>query len=206
MDYKSTLNLPRTDFAMKADLVTREPQRLQKWEQAGLYQRIQKARSGAEKFILHDGPPFANGDVHIGTALNKILKDIIVKYKSLRGFSAPYVPGWDCHGLPIEHKVTTDMRKAAGAAAATETADPATIRKACDAYARKYIEIQRGQFKRLGVLGEWDNPYLTLQKEYEADELRLFADIVDKGFVYRGKKPVYWSIPCRTALAEAEVE
>ena len=201
MDYKNTLNLPHTDFLMKADLVTREPARLKKWETAGLYARIQADRASAEKFVLHDGPPFANGNVHIGTALNKILKDIIVKYKTLRGFSAPYVPGWDCHGLPIEFQVAQDMRKAGDTAS-----DAATIRKACEAYARKFIEIQRAQFKRLGVLGDWDNPYLTLAKEYEADELRLFADIVEQGFVYRGKKPVYWSIPCRTALAEAEVE
>jgi isoleucyl-tRNA synthetase len=201
MDYKNTLNLPQTGFPMKADLVAREPQRLEQWQSAGLYEKIQAARAGAEKFVLHDGPPFANGDVHVGTALNKILKDIIVKYKTLRGFSAPYVPGWDCHGLPIEFKVTQEMRKAGD----TGT-DPAAIRKACDAYARKYIDIQRAQFKRLGVFGDWENPYLTLNKEYEADELRLFADIVEKGFVYRGKKPVYWSIPARTALAEAEVE
>ncbi len=201
MDYKATLNLPRTDFPMKADLVSREPERLKKWEGAGLYQQIQQARAGSDKFVLHDGPPFANGDVHIGTALNKILKDIIVKYKNLRGFSAPYVPGWDCHGLPIEFKVSQEMRKAGDT-----SADAVTIRKACDAYARKFIDIQRTQFKRLGVLGDWENPYLTLNKEYEADELRLFADIVEQGFVYRGKKPIYWSIPCRTALAEAEVE
>ena len=201
MDYKDTLNLPRTDFAMKADLVTREPERLKKWETADLYAKIQESRKDSPKFVLHDGPPFANGDVHIGTALNKILKDIIIKYKTLRGFSAPYIPGWDCHGLPIEFKVSQEMRKAGDT-----SADAATIRKACDAYARKYIDLQRTQFKRLGVLGDWDNPYLTLNKEYEADELRLFADIVAKGFVYRGKKPVYWSIPARTALAEAEVE
>ena len=201
MDYKSTLNLPQTGFPMKADLVTREPARLKQWEAAGLYAAIQARRAEAEKFVLHDGPPFANGDVHIGTALNKILKDIIIKYKTLRGFNAPYVPGWDCHGLPIEFKVTQEMRKAGDTAS-----DAATIRKACEAYARKYIGIQREQFKRLGVLGDWDNPYLTLAREYEADELRLFADIVEQGFVYRGKKPVYWSIPCRTALAEAEVE
>jgi isoleucyl-tRNA synthetase len=200
-NYKDTLNLPRTDFAMKADLVRREPQRLQQWESRQLYRQIQAARAGAPKFVLHDGPPFANGDVHIGTALNKILKDIIIKYKTLRGFSAPYVPGWDCHGLPIEFKVTQDMRKAGQTASG-----PVDIRRACEAYARKYIDLQRAQFKRLGVLGDWENPYLTLNKEYEADELRLFADIVAKGFVYRGKKPVYWSIPCRTALAEAEVE
>jgi len=202
MDYKSTLNLPQTDFPMKADLVAREPERLRTWEKTRLYEKIQAARTQAkEEFVLHDGPPFANGDVHIGTALNKILKDIIVKYKSLRGFSAPYVPGWDCHGLPIEFKVSQDMRKAGDT-----SADASTIRKACEASAYKYIDIQRKQFKRLGVLGDWDNPYLTLNKEYEAEELRLFADIVEKGFVYRGKKPVYWSIPCRTALAEAEVE
>jgi isoleucyl-tRNA synthetase len=201
MEYKATLNLPRTDFAMKADLVTREPERLKKWEAAQLYQKIQASRATAQKFVLHDGPPFANGDVHVGTALNKILKDIIIKYQTLRGKSAPYIPGWDCHGLPIEFKVSQEMRKAGDT-----TADAATIRKACEAYARKFIDIQRTQFKRLGVLGDWENPYLTLNKEYEADELRLFADIVAKGFVYRGKKPVYWSIPCRTALAEAEVE
>jgi isoleucyl-tRNA synthetase len=201
MDYKNTLNLPQTDFPMRADLVTREPERLKKWKATQLYQRIQSQREKAEKFVLHDGPPFANGDVHIGNALNKILKDIIVKYKALRGFRSPYIPGWDCHGLPIEFKVTQEMRKAGNTAS-----DAATIRTACEAYAKKYIDIQRTQFKRLGILGEWDDPYLTLKKEYEADELRLFADIVEQGFVYRGKKPVYWCIPCRTALAEAEVE
>ncbi len=200
-NYKDTLNLPHTDFPMKADLVAREPERLKKWESARLREKIQAARASAEKFVLHDGPPFANGDVHIGTALNKILKDIIIKYQTLRGKSAPYVPGWDCHGLPIEFKVSQEMRKAGNT-----SADAATIRKACEAYARRFIDLQRTQFKRLGVLGDWENPYLTLNKEYEADELRLFADIVAKGFVYRGKKPVYWSIPCRTALAEAEVE
>src|SRR6476661_8242335 len=201
MDYKNTLNLPQTGFPMKADLIAREPQRLQKWEAAKLYQTIQEQRANAEKFVLHDGPPFANGDVHIGTALNKILKDIIIKYKTLRGLRAPYIPGWDCHGLPIEFKVTQEMRKTGAA-----DVEPVTIRRACEAYAHKYIDIQRTQFKRLGVLGDWENPYLTLNRDYEAEELRLFADIVEQGFVYRGKKPVYWSIPCRTALAEAEVE
>src|SRR3974390_3127349 len=201
MDYKNTLNLPQTDFPMKADLVTREPERLKQWERDQLYQRIQAGRVTAEPFVLHDGPPFANGDVHIGTALNKILKDIIIKYKALRGFRAPYIPGWDCHGLPIEFKVTQEMRQAGDTAS-----DAATIRKACQAYALKYIDIQREQFKRLGILGGWENPYLTLDKRYEAEELRMFADIVEQGLVYRGKKPVYWSIPCRTALAEAEVE
>jgi len=201
MDYKNTLNLPHTEFPMKADLVQREPARLKQWAETGLYAGIQAQRAEAPKFVLHDGPPFANGEVHIGTALNKILKDVVIKYKTVRGFNAPYIPGWDCHGLPIEFKVTQEMRKAGDTAS-----DAATIRTACEAYARKYIDIQRAQFKRLGVLGDWENPYLTLNKEYEAEELRLFAAIVEQGMVYRGKKPVYWSIPCRTALAEAEVE
>jgi isoleucyl-tRNA synthetase len=234
MEYKDTLNLPRTDFAMRADLVTREPERLKKWEAANLYAKIQASRATAEKFVLHDGPPFANGDVHVGTALNKILKDIIVKYKTLRGFSAPYIPGWDCHGLPIEFKVAQQMTKEFDAqwpkiraqhedlwknttdpvvveagikySFLQDYLSPENIRSACEKTARHFIGVQREQFKRLGVLGDWENPYLTLNKEYEADELRMFADIVEKGFVYRGKKPVYWSIPCRTALAEAEVE
>src|SRR5580658_4524606 len=165
-DYKDTLNLPRTDFAMKAGLIEREPQRLRQWEHRKLYQQIQTSRAGRPRFVLHDGPPFANGDVHIGTALNKILKDIIVRYHSLVGRDAPYVPGWDCHGLPIEFKVTQDMRKAGETMASFSK-----LRKACDAYARKYIDLQRAQFVRLGVLGDWENPYLTLDKEYEADEL-----------------------------------
>lgn len=201
IDYKNTLHLPRTEFPMQANLVQREPQRLAAWESTELYFRIQTARQGAQRFVLHDGPPFANGDVHVGTALNKVLKDIIIKYQSLRGFQAPYVPGWDCHGLPIESKVTQELR-----ASGRGDADAATIRKACDTYARGYVASQRTQFQRLGVFGDWANPYLTLGPEYEADELRLFADLVERGFVYRGKKPVYWSIPFRTALAEAEVE
>ena len=189
-DYKNTLNLPRTGFPMQANLVQREPERLARWESQGIYARIQEARAGAERFVLHDGPPFANGDVHVGTALNKILKDLVVKSKTLRGYQAPYIPGWDCHGLPIESKVTQELR-----AAGRTDADAATIRTACEAYARKYIDLQRGQFKRLGVFGDWEKPYLTLDRAYEADELRLFADLVERGFVYRGKKPVYWSIP-----------
>jgi isoleucyl-tRNA synthetase len=201
MDYKNTLNLPRTEFSMKADLVTREPQRLAQWEKKGLYQQIQQSRKGRETFVLHDGPPFANGDVHVGTALNKILKDTLVRYQTLRGKNAPYIPGWDCHGLPIEFKVSQELRKSA-----QTPMDPVQLRNACEAYARRYIDLQRQQFKRLGVLGDWEKPYLTLDRKYEAEELRLFADLVEKGFVYRGRKPVYWSIPCRTALAEFEVE
>ncbi len=200
-DYKNTLNLPRTEFPMQANLVQREPQRLAQWDATDIYGQIQRARADAPAFVLHDGPPFANGDVHIGTALNKILKDLVLKSKSLRGFRTPYVPGWDCHGLPIEAKVTQEFR----AAGRTDT-DTATLRTACDVYARKYIDLQRSQFRRLGVFGDWTHPYLTLDKRYEADELRMFADIVAQGFVYRGKKPVYWSIPFKTALAEAEVE
>ncbi|HTI70407.1 MAG TPA: isoleucine--tRNA ligase [Candidatus Limnocylindria bacterium] len=201
MDYKNTLNLPRTEFPMQANLVQREPLRLAKWQAERLYEQIQTARAGAKRFVLHDGPPFANGDVHIGTALNKSLKDFVVKSRSMRGFQAPYIPGWDCHGLPIESKVTQELR-----AAGKTDADAATIRTACDTYARKYVDLQREQFKRLGVLGDWENPYLTLAPQYEADELRMFADLVEQGFVFRGKKPVYWSIPFKTALAEAEVE
>ena len=201
MNYKDTLNLPQTDFPMKADLVKREPDRFAMWEKTGLYKRILNGRDGCPRFVLHDGPPFANGDVHIGTALNKILKDIIVRVKTLFGFYAPYVPGWDCHGLPIEFKVVQELTQKG-----THRADPLAIRRACREYALKYVEIQRKQFKRLGVLGDWENAYLTLSPEYEAEELRFFAGLVEKGFVYRGKKPVYWSIPCRTALAEAEVE
>ncbi|HTA29190.1 MAG TPA: class I tRNA ligase family protein, partial [Candidatus Cybelea sp.] len=233
-NYKDTLNLPRTDFAMKAGLTESEPKRLQQWETRKLYQQIQVARAGAPRFVLHDGPPFANGDVHIGTALNKILKDIVIRYHSLRGQDAPYVPGWDCHGLPIEFKVSQEMRKEFEAHwpqtrkqfedSWREQHDPVlaeqvtkqlaqkdflsaqNIRARCVEYAHRFIDLQRTQFKRLGVLGDWENPYLTLDKKYEANELRLFADIVDKGFVYRAKKPVYWCIVCRTALAEAEVE
>lgn len=204
MDYKETLNLPRTDFPMKADLVRREPERLARWESDRLYEKIQKARGTGELFVLHDGPPFANGDVHVGTALNKILKDIVVKYRTLRGYRVPYVPGWDCHGLPIEFKVVQELRRGHGTEALE--LDPLAIRRACAAYALKYVGIQRDQFRRLGVLGTWDEPYVTLDPGYESEELRLFADLVERGFVYRGKKPVYWSIPCRTALAEAEVE
>ncbi len=186
---------------MRADLVRREPARLARWEAMGLYGRIRAGRAGAPRFVLHDGPPFANGEVHIGTALNKVLKDIIVKYQTLAGRDAPYIPGWDCHGLPIEFKVAQEMRRRGKGAFG-----PAEIRRRCDAYARKFVALQRRQFKRLGVFGDWETPYLTLDKGYEAEELRLFADLVEQGFVYRGKKPVYWSIPCRTALAEAEVE
>jgi len=195
-NYKDTVRLPKTDFPMKADLVTREPQRLAKWEAGGLYQRIMKQAAGRPKFVLHDGPPFANGDVHMGTALNKVLKDLIVKSKTMAGFHAPYIPGWDCHGLPIEFKVVKEAKDLA----------PAEIRTRSEAYARKFIDIQRQSFKRLGVFGDWENPYLTLAPTYEADIMRTFAKFLEKGLVYRAKRPVLWSYGAQTALAEAEVE
>ena len=195
-NYKDTLNLPKTDFPMKASLTTREPEMLKKWQEADLYEQIQAARAEAELFVLHDGPPFANGDVHMGTALNKILKDLVVKSKTMAGFRAPYVPGWDCHGLPIEYKVVKESRGLS----------PLEVRKKSEAFARKFVDIQREQFKRLGVFGDWEHPYLTLDPKYEAEILRAFAIFVDKGLVYESLKPVFWSTGAQTALAEAEVE
>src|SRR5205814_1596690 len=174
----------------------REPGLLKKCEETRVYQQIQRARANAELFVLHDGPPFANGDVHMGTALNKILKDFVVKSQTMLGKRAPYVPGWDCHGLPIEYKVVKESR----------TLSPPEVRRKCEAFARKYVDIQREQFKRLGVLGDWEHPYLTLDPKYEAEILRAFAVFVEKGLVYRAKKPVFWSTGAQTALAEAEVE
>ena len=195
-NYKDTLNLPRTDFPMKANLIVREPELLKMWQEARLYEQIQKARKDRELFVLHDGPPFANGDVHMGTALNKILKDLVVKSQTMLGKRAPYVPGWDCHGLPIEYKVVKESRGLS----------PLEIRKKSEAFARKYVDIQREQFKRLGVLGAWENPYLTMDPKYEAEILRAFAVFVEKDLVYQSQKPVFWSTGAQTALAEAEVE
>src|SRR6266704_2812225 len=161
-NYKDTLNLPRTEFPMKANLATREPEMLRAWEETRLYQQIQKSREGRELFVLHDGPPFANGGVHMGTALNKILKDLVVKSQTMLGKRAPYVPGWDCHGLPIEYKVVKESRDLS----------PLEVRKRCDVFARKYVDLQREQFKRLGVFGDWENPYLTMDPKYEAEILR----------------------------------
>ncbi|SDU29977.1 Isoleucyl-tRNA synthetase [Verrucomicrobium sp. GAS474] len=197
-NYKETVLLPKTDFPMKADLPKREPGFLAKWKADDLYGRIQKKDAPKGKFILHDGPPFANGDAHMGHALNKTLKDIVIKYKTMAGFRVPYVPGWDCHGLPIEFKVMKELPP--------EKRDPVSIRQASEAYARKYIALQRGQFERLGILGDWENPYLTLNHGYEADILRTFATLVEKGLVYEGLRPVHWSTGCQTALAEAEIE
>ena len=196
MNYKETLNLPKTDFPMKANLIAREPEILDKWQKAGLYRQIQDRRRDEPLFVLHDGPPFANGDVHMGTALNKILKDLIVKSRSMLGFRAPFVPGWDCHGLPIEFKVVKESRGLS----------PLEVRQRSEQYARKYIDIQRNQFRRLGVFGDWENPYLTLDPSYEAEILKVFAALVERDLVYQSKKPVYWSTGAQTALAEAEVE
>src|SRR5947208_4543711 len=195
-NYKNTLNLPRTEFPMKANLAAREPEMLREWEETRLYQQIQKSREGRELFVLHDGPPFANGDVHMGTALNKILKDFVVKSQTMLGKRAPYVPGWDCHGLPIEYKVVKESR----------VLSPLEVRKKSEAFARKFINIHREQFKRLGVFGDWENPYLTMDPKYEAEILRAFAVFVEEGLVYQSKKPVFWSTGAHTALAEAEVE
>jgi isoleucyl-tRNA synthetase len=200
-DLKDTLQLPRTDFPMRAGLAQREPGRVAHWDQINLYSRLQANRAEAEKtFVLHDGPPFTNGDVHIGTALNKTLKDITVRYKTLRGYRTPYVPGWDCHGLPIEQKVTREIREK------NETVSTGELRARCDAFSESWIAKQTTQFKRLGVLADWAHEYKTKAPAFEADILRTFAAFVEKGLVYRSKKPVYWSIPFETALAEAEIE
>ena len=200
MELKDTLNLPITDFPMRANLVEREPERIAKWESMDLYQKIQDKNKDKPLFMLHDGPPFTNGDVHIGTALNKILKDIILRYKSMRGFRTPYIPGWDCHGLPIEHKVAKALKDAKKELSISD------LRRECAQFSRNYIEKQRAQFKRLGVLADWEHEYKTMDSEYEASVLEVFAKFVERGQIYRGKKPVYWSIPCKTALAEAEIE
>ncbi len=199
-DYKSTLNLPATTFAMKANLANREGEFLKQWENDNLYQNIRQQNSGKPKFVLHDGPPYANGDIHIGHAVNKVLKDIIVKSKSLSGFDAPYVPGWDCHGLPIEHNIEKKKGKVGQKISAND------FRAACRNYADKQIEQQRKDFKRLGIIGDWDNPYLTKNYKYEADIVRALGNIVESGHVSKGFKPVHWCTECGSALAEAEVE
>ncbi len=199
-DYKHTLNLPQTGFPMKANLAQREPQRLQQWEENGLYQRIREQRRGRDKFILHDGPPYANGDLHIGHAVNKILKDIIVKAKSMSGYDAPYVPGWDCHGLPIELNVEKKVGKAEQKVSAGE------FRKYCREYAAKQVEGQRRDFIRMGVLGQWQQPYLTMDYQFEGNVIRALGKIVANGHLHQGFKPVHWCMDCGSALAEAEVE
>lgn len=200
MEYRQTLNLPNTDFAMRANLVEKEPRILEKWKKIDIYNYVQKQRINCPTFVLHDGPPYANGDIHIGTAMNKILKDAVVRYKVLRGYRSPYVPGWDTHGLPIEHKVTTTLGVKAKSMSQME------IRKACEDFAKQQIEVQKRQFQRLGVVGDWENFYATLKPEYEHKIYEVFEKLVKDGYVYRAKKPVLWCHNCRTALAQAEIE
>ena len=199
-DYKHTLNLPETDFPMRGNLAQREPDMLKQWAKMDLYASLREASAGREKFILHDGPPYANGDLHLGHAVNKILKDIIVKSRTLDGFDAPYVPGWDCHGLPIELNVEKKVGKPG------RKVDAAGFRKACQEYAGKQVDGQRKDFIRLGVLGAWDKPYLTMQYPVEADIIRSLGRIVENGHLTKGSKPVHWCTDCGSALAEAEVE
>ena len=200
LELKKTINLPKTKFGQKANLPQTEPARLKKWTEMGLYEQIRRARAGADKFILHDGPPYANADIHLGTALNKILKDFIVKSRTMMGFDAPYVPGYDCHGLPIELHVERKL------GAKKATMPPLSIRRVCREFAADALKRQTRDFQRLGILGEWDNPYSTMSDHYEAETARLFARFVERGFVYKGARPVYWCIHDQTALAEAEVE
>ncbi len=199
-NYKETLNLPRTDFPMKANLSKKEPEIQRFWEKANIYEKMLERNRGKESFVLHDGPPYANGDIHLGTALNKILKDIIIKYKTMKGFFSPYVPGWDCHGQPIEHEVEKRLGKD------RNSLDKMGVRRKCHEYAMHYMERQSRQFRRLGVTGDFRNPYLTLKPEYEATNIRIFAQLFQKGLIYRGRKPIHWCPNCMTALAEAEIE
>ncbi len=200
MDYKETLNLPKTDFPMKANLTRKEPELLRQWEEMGLYLKLRESAQGRPAYILHDGPPYANGSIHLGTALNKILKDIVIKAKNMSGLDSVYVPGWDCHGLPIEHQVDKELGERRHEMSQTEK------RRFCRIYAEKYVGIQREQFKRLGIVGEWDHPYLTMNYGYEATTVAELGKLYLNGSVYKGKKPVYWCASCKTALAEAEVE
>ena len=200
IDLKKTVHLPRTDFPMKANLGQLEPKLLAHWAETGIYERIRAARAGRPTYILHDGPPYANGNIHLGTGFNKMLKDFIVKLKTMEGYDSPYVPGWDCHGLPIEFKVDSEL----GAKKAAMTA--AQVRAVCRRYAQKYVDLQRKDFIRLGVFGRWEDPYLTMSAEYEATIAEAFVEFLDQGYVYKGLKPVHWCIHDRTALAEAEVE
>jgi isoleucyl-tRNA synthetase len=199
-DYKQTINLPQTDFPMKADLAQREAGIQKAWDESGLYQKVRSSSRGRPRFVLHDGPPYANGDIHIGHALNKILKDIIVKSRTMDGFDSPYIPGWDCHGLPIELQVEKKHGRPG------QKLDANQFRAACRAFAKEQVDKQREDFKRLGVLGDWNNPYLTMAPRFEAQQIRAFGKIIRNGHLYKGVKPVYWCLDCRSALAEAEVE
>ena len=198
-DYNNTLNLPVTEFNMRGALPQREPAWVEEWEEKQLYHKMIKKNEGKPQYILHDGPPYANGDIHLGTALNKVLKDFIIRQKNMSGYQAPYIPGWDTHGLPIELKA----RKKAGV---SSDIGPVELRKICKEFALHYLDSQRTQFKRLGTLGEWENPYMTLKPEFEAKQIEIFGNMAQKGYIYKGLKPVYWCPDCNTALAEAEIE
>lgn len=199
-DYIETLNLPHTDFPMKANLKEKELEILKRWEDLDIYSLLRKKLEGKKKYILHDGPPYANGNIHIGHALNKILKDIVIKYKTMRGFDSPFVPGWDCHGLPVEYQLFKELGKTKYQISQID------FRRQAFDYAKNYVEIQKSEFKRLGVFGDWNSPYLTLSPEYEYKILLSFLKLVKKGFIYRALLPVNWCTECETALAEAEVE
>src|SRR6188474_2441421 len=199
-EWKDTVNLPRTAFPMKASLQTAEPEALARWKDMDLYAQIRAKRRGSPKFVLHDGPPYANGQIHLGTALNKILKDLVVKSRSMSGFDSPYVPGYDCHGLPIELKVDRELGPKKREMSAAD------FRRACRAYAERFIGVMTEEFKRVCVFGDWAHPYLTMNFRYQAAIARALGTFVERGLVYKGKKPVHWCIHCRTALAEAEVE
>ncbi|MFZ0889357.1 MAG: class I tRNA ligase family protein, partial [Candidatus Binataceae bacterium] len=199
-DFKTTLNLPRTDFPMKGNLPKREPEILKRWDEMGLHARLMEARHDAKLWVLHDGPPYANGKVHMGTALNKIVKDFIVRSRSMMGFRTPFVPGWDCHGMPIEHQVARSLGEKARTIAKLE------LRRLCRAHAERWINDQRTDFRRLGVLGDWERPYLTMDPRYDAAEIGVLRRLVEAGYIYRGLRPVLWCFECRTALAEAEIE
>ncbi len=199
-DFGNTLNLPQTDFPMRGNLPQKEPETLAQWKKMDMYHLLAEKNAGKPKFILHDGPPYANGDIHLGHALNKILKDIIVKYKSMSGFDAPYVPGWDTHGLPIEQKAIKDL------GINRDKVTRVDLRKRCEEYALKYVATQSEQFQRLGVIGDWQQPYITLRPDYEAVQIKTFGEMAKKGYIYKGKKPIYWCPDCETALAEAEIE
>jgi isoleucyl-tRNA synthetase len=206
MDYKVTLNLPKTDFPMKANLAHAEPQMLAWWDEIGLYKRLREVSADRPLWVLHDGPPYANGNIHMGHVLNKVLKDVVVKSRSMLGFNSPYVPGWDCHGLPIEHQVDKELGLDTAPIDVREAMDPVEKRRRCREFASKFVDVQRQEFKRLGVFGDWDNPYLTMAPAYQAVIAREFGRFVGRGLVYKGLKPVHWCMHCKTALAQAEVE
>src|SRR5215468_5368116 len=206
MDYKNTLNLPKTAFPMKANLPKLEPEMLERWEAMDIYGRIRLAAANRPLWILHDGPPYANGHIHLGHLLNKVLKDVIVKSRSMLGHNAVYVPGWDCHGLPIEHQVDKELGLDTASQDVRRAMDPLEKIGRCREYAARYIGIQKDEFKRLGVFGDWKHPYVTMEPAYQATIAREFGRFVGRGLVYKGLKPVHWCMHCKTALAQAEVE